>query len=290
MKKLNKLIVIYILYAVGSNGYAQQIFIERTDSARKYAMPTPYQITAYATHEIDLKTGAKTALYRYKFQNNSKDYVGQIELGEAPNGENNHDDYFLGYQAFDSYGKRAAKPLKIISPNNWGYEIQNVDESNQYVIQWAVSGNNSTSVYGIAPNTINDNFLIRMPKADKKFVSTYMSGWVEYKPALVQSFDKTPPQMSVSLISQIDAQRAGWLKVQIQSTIKDNYDPYPAVRLSAITSTDKTFKATDIDALLDEETKVFWVKCSPNRQYSIKFTGMDASGNKVEQVQTLWAP
>ena len=84
--------------------------------------------------------------------------------------------------------------------------------------------------------------------------------------------------------------RYGWTEVVLKDVvIIDNYDPFPAVLLTSITSKDPTFKPEDVDAVLNEETKSFRVKRVPNRQYTVTYTGMDASGNKVAVSRDIWA-
>jgi hypothetical protein len=69
----------------------------------------------------------------------------------------------------------------------------------------------------------------------------------------------------------------------------DNYDPHPVVLLKSVTSKDKDFKPADVDAVFNEETKSFWIKRVPNREYTVTYTAMDASGNKVDVSRNIWA-
>jgi hypothetical protein len=287
-KILNKNLLALTLMIFFTKIFGQNIFAPSSDAAIKYAQSTPYKIISYATHEIDSKTRIKTAIYRYKFENNSKEVVSQITIGEAPFENNKHDDYFLGYQGFDEFGKKFPKPVTIYSPSNWSYELQKVDESNQYVVQWSIIDFNNPNIYGVLSTKNKEGFAIRSSKADKKFTSTYVQGSMEYKPALIESFDKIPPSIAISLTSTSPLNRIGWLEVNVATNVLDAYDPYPVALLTKITS-NQTIASSDIDAVFNEETRKFWVKKAPNRNYTIEYTGMDASGNKTVTTSTIWA-
>lgn len=276
------------LLALSTLTIAKSPFLLGSDADKNYLMPSPYKVTVYATHEIDAVSGVKTALYKYKLENNSKLVVSQIVLGEAPFDVENSDEYYLGYQAMDSYGKRPLRPLKIYSPNNWFSDVESVMESNQYVIEWKLNSSVYSDIYGIQPSKYADTFSVRMPKADKKFASTYVKAFPSYRPALVDAFDKTNPTISISLTSTSPISKLGWLEVNVVANVRDSYDPYPEALLTKITS-NQSFSASDVDAVYNEETRKFWVKKAPNRSYTIEYTGMDASGNKAVTTSTIWA-
>jgi hypothetical protein len=288
MKTLTCLFSLIFLTISSAVVLAKSPFLLGSESDKSYSLPSPYKITAYATHEIDSVSGVKTALYKYKFENNSKFPVGQITLGKAPSDTENSDDYYLGFQALDENGKRPLMPVKIYSPNNWIYQVGSVMESNGYVIIWKINPSNSSDIYGIQPNTSVDSFSVRILKADKKFTSTYISAFPDYRPALIDSFDKTSPTIAIALTSSSPANKLGWLEVNVVANVIDSYDPYPEALLTKIIS-NQTITASDVDAVYNEETKKFWVKKAPNRSYTIEYTGMDASGNKVSTTATIWA-
>jgi hypothetical protein len=288
MKTTTRLCFLICLTILSAVVLAKSPFLLGSESDKNYSLPSPYKITAYAMHEVDSVSGVKTVLYKYKFENNSKLPVGQITLGKAPFDTENSDDYYLGFQALDENGKRPLIPIKIYAPNNWIGQVGSVMESNEYVVIWKINPSNSSSIYGIQPSKYIDTFSIRMPKADKKFTSTYISAFPDYRPALVDSFDKVPPTIAIALTSTSPVNRIGWLEINVVANVKDAYDPYPEALLTKITS-NQTITAADVDAVYNEETKKFWLKKAPNRSYTIEYTGMDASGNKAITTSTIWA-
>jgi hypothetical protein len=238
------------------------------------------QITVSAYHQLN-QSGQKVALYKYRVTNQSPYVIRGFEVGT------------------DSPGK-SAKPLikdvkaalyesKITQPADWTGEVVWLEESFWNRIFW----NRSDEGYdGIQPGQTAE-FTVQtrigsLPQLTNTLASLGFSTFQLIGPQLFQltPSDTTAPSLSTRLSVGPAPERQGWLRIDAMHTVQDNTDPFPEVVLSKISS-NQAIKNTDIEAVLDEETQVFYLKQATGRTYSVTYTAVDASGNKKNSVSVV---
>ncbi len=252
-------------------------------------------VTGYGKHVVDPVTKVKSALYTFRVDATQKGFgVDSFFLGDAPG-----EAQFYYEVIYKDLMKPRMPAIVIGSPSGWVGEEARMMESNQYEIQWG----QCMGVYCVQAGQSSDKFTVKLPKADPAYVSAYYKGseWVPPPYALrrVIPFDTVAPSFDFSVVTYASGRnatspRTGWTEVVVTPTISDNYDPYPVSLLDSVTSSDASFVAGDVEvgngATFGDEVLSFWVKNAPNRQYVVKYTGMDASGNKTKVSKTIWAP
>ncbi len=261
-------------------------------------------VTGYGKHVIDPVTKVKSALYTFKVDATQKGFgVDSFFLGDAPGEAQFY--YEAVYK--DVSEEDMTPPIVVGSPSGWVGRESPMMESNQYEIRWG----RCTAAYCLKAGQSSDKFTVKLPKADPAYVSAYYKGseWVPPPYALrrVIPFDTVTPSFDFSVVTYASGRnaaspRTGWTEVVVTPTISDNYDPYPVSLLDSVTSSDASFVASDVEvgngaangaangATFGDEVLSFWIKNAPNRQYVVKYTGMDASGNKTKVSKTIWAP
>ncbi len=261
-------------------------------------------VTGYGKHVIDPVTKVKSALYTFKLEPLQKGRtLGLFFLGNAPS------EAQFYYEAIykDVSEEDKTPPIVVGSPSGWAGETADMMESNQYAIHWGCR----ELVYCLKAGQSSDKFTVKLPKADPAYVSAYYTFGEYYGPAnhdRVIPFDTIAPRFDFSVVTYASGRNAAsprtdWTEVVVTPTISDNYDPYPVSLLDSVTSSDASFVASsDVEVgngvangaangtTFCDEVLSFWSKNSPNRQYVVKYTGMDASGNKTKVSKTIWAP
>ncbi len=251
-------------------------------------------VTGYGKHVIDPVTKVKSALYTFKLEPLQKGRTfGSFFLGDAPG-----EAQFYYEVIYKNLMKPRVPAIVVGSPSGWAGEEARMMESLQYEIQWGCR----ELVYCLKAGQSSDKFTVKLPKADPAYVRAYYSFGEYYGPAnhdRVIPFDTIAPRFDFSVVTYASGRNAAsprtdWTEVVVTPTISDNYDPYPVSLLDSVTSSDASFVAGDVEvgngATFGDEVLSFWIKNAPNRQYVVKYTGMDASGNKTKVSKTIWAP
>ena len=237
-----------------------------------------YQVTAYGKHELDPRTGKKSALYSYKLENLSSDKNGVAVFSVGD----------IGTEAPPLFDTRVSSIIdnSFVSPKGWKGEEMWLEESYSYSIRWKVAEINDMLAgnYYLLPGQSSDQFSVRLTRVDPKYVN--VQAMVQGKLINTIKADTVAPTAEIYLTTLPAAGKPGWLEASVTAAAHDNMDPYPDVLLSKITA-NQTFPATDVQAVFNEETKKFLVKMAKDRIYNVTFTVMDASGNTTSYTKDL---
>lgn len=257
-------------------------------------------VLVYGKHVVNPTTNKKVAEYKFEIDNLSKEAIQQFDLGCTKVKGAGYDTQF-SFEQQNVNGKVQfgwAQTITPILPMGWQFQIQKVEGAYDYCLELRTITDNSP--YGIlagkSTKNTGQNFILRLMKLDPNYVNAFIEYRYDAPIIRARPFDTTPPRLSFHLETHQHGKhhhikhRLGWTEVEIDDIrITDNYDPHPVVLLTSVTSKDKEFKPEDVDAVYNEETKSFWVKRVPNRQYTVTYTGMDASGNKIVVSRDIWA-
>jgi hypothetical protein len=259
-------------------------------------------VLVYGKHTVNPTTHKKNAEYKFEINNSSSTAIMQLEIGcYNPDESKIQTQFTYQWKPFGNgnFGiDKSAQRTTAIFPTGWQFEVQEVHGEANYCLELSTTSDQVTYAILAGKSTKNtgQNFIFRLPKLDSNYVTAYAKYRYDAPVIRAQSFDTTPPRLSYHLETHQHGKhhhikhRHGWTQVEIEDVrITDNYDPHPVVLLTSVTSKDKDFKPEDVDAVYNEETKSFWVKRVPNRQYTVTYTGMDASGNKVAVSRNIWA-
>jgi hypothetical protein len=194
-----------------------------------------------------------------------------------------------------NFGTLQIVPSSVSGPSGWTAQIVQIEHSGQY-IAWRSPAYPEPA---IAPGQ-TATFRITVPAADTAYLTGHFSARligasnVEAYNGIMEKLDVTPPTLTLT-VSPTRLQVAAGKLVTINATIsvKDNYDPAPAIKLESITA-NKPLATGDIaGAAFGTDDRQFQLrdvnvpKGSNGRVYTITYSATDASGNKATASATV---
>jgi hypothetical protein len=153
----------------------------------------------------------------------------------------------------------------------------------------------------IAPGQ-SATFRITVPAYDEAYLTGHFSARlvgasnIEAYNGVMEKLDTTPPVLTVTVTpTRLQAAAGKLVTVKATITVKDNYDPAPAIKLESITANEPLAAGDITGATLgtnDREFQLRDVKVpsgSAGRIYTITYSATDASGNKAMASATVSA-
>lgn len=251
------------------------------------------EVSAYAEHF------GGNIVYRYIVKNNSQFEIGRVAIGRVEDKTGAEDPPELTVNPVGDGVERASFTHPgVAAPVNWdGYVSGSEMYPDKISIEWTLSDN---SIHYFMPGQTWKNFSVTLPTYDNSYLTSHFSViFSNVKKAAdlhftgsINAVDVVRPTLSVSLTpSVLWPANNKLVPVTATITVKDNYDPNPAVKLESITANEPLTAGDVADAAIGTDDRSFsLMAANPTlpRSYTVTYSATDGSGNKTLASATLW--
>jgi hypothetical protein len=287
-------------------------------------LPSSVHLQVYGMHQ------ANDIIYHYKLINNSGESIRHFVLGSRYSAEDKGEyPQLMRRPKGWKYGETGETGTEILisststsQPPYWTSNVYGQQESGYYYLEWETTPDGLA--YAIPPGQSRAGFSVTVPLDDpNEFPPDYYNagvsepGWKENDMYLSSSFkvsywdsgknelkniwgpveiaDTTPPTLSVTLSPDTLHQNGKYVAITATITVKDDYDPQPAIKIYSITANEPIDK-DDIKAKLFTDDRHFQLKAEHDgkshagRIYTVTYFATDGSGNQTEATATVTVP
>jgi hypothetical protein len=263
------------------------------------AQDPAFRVIGYGAHANTGET-----IYHYRVINNTAGLsnpvsTGRIEIGRI---SLNHEPELTTEPIYDGprYGDRVAR---ISAPMGWEGFVSGEEEHPRSTVVWQVK--TETRPYALLPpgQTLS-GLSVTLPRADHTYLTSHFyisarpltSAWAKTS-GVIERADTSSPMLSLSASPNVL-----WppnnksVPITVSVAVKDDYDPYPEIRLESITSNealgpeDVSGDATGTD---DRSFSLRATRSGTNpagRIYTITYSATDGSGNRATASTTVTVP
>lgn len=234
--------------------------------------------TARADDSVRVRVHAEHAagrvVYHYQIENRGRTDLRQFVLGcdcrpadrvatplleVAPVGAQPGEPSFTGTDPIPA-------PDLIRVPSGWQVHARRPKDADRYWLEFHMHG-----ARGLAPGQTAKGISIALPRPDREFLIGRYAVPDRNVVNTIEPLDATPPRLTLRVDEVTSATTAGQMRVRVQATVDDDYDPAPRLALESFVP-DEAAPTGDIH----------WSQArAPARtqRYTVTYTATDASGN-----------
>lgn len=227
-----------------------------------------------------------------------------------------------------SWGERGGAGTEIIippastkQPPNWKPSVYGQQDTSGFYFEWITPWNTNGISNAILPNQTLAGFSVTVPLEDRTLAIPAVTGQpaytgpdemyvkggfkIGYRPAAgkfqhvwgtLEREDTTPPILSVTLNPSTVSANDRMTPISATITVKDDYDPAPAIQLEAIMSNEIVEKDDVKGAEPGTDDRQFQLKAEHSegshagRIYTVIYSATDGTGNKATVSATVTVP
>ena len=255
----------------------------------------PVKVSAYAEHY-----GGKL-VYHYRVSNSSPYNVAIVTIGyDTKNDRDNTNDVWELFELPSGWDSDTGiPPASATSPLGWRVHVITLEETEWLGINWEVIDSSSPR---LLPGQTFTGMSVTLDKADVNYINGHASIIYNNKPYPVsltipiERLDNTPPNLTVTLSPNILRNHEKHVPIVAKITVKDDYDPQPAIKLESITANEVLEKEDIKGALIGTDDRQFQLKAEregknkAGRIYTVTYSATDGSGNKTTASATVTVP
>jgi hypothetical protein len=256
------------------------------------AQTSPFHIFGYGVH-----TNTGEAIYHYRAVNSSGATskpvrTGQIEIGRA---DLKNEPELTTLPIYDGprYGDRVAR---IGAPAGWKGYVSGEEEHPRNTVVW--DAEDATPL--LSPGQTLTGLNVTLPRADPTYLSSRFFIITDDSlsvSGIIEREDSTAPALSITA-----SPNALWppnnksVPITVSVAVKDDYDPYPEIRLESITSNEALGPEDISGDATGTDDRFFSLKATRSgtnpagRIYTITYSATDGSGNRATASTTVTVP
>lgn len=271
-------------------------------------------------------------IYNYTLINNSAETLQRFVIGSTYNSKDKYEMPQLERLPSGwSYGRESETGTEILlapgstrQPPNWTANLYGQEGTGYYYLEWKTTPDGQGTA--IAPGQSLGGFSVTVPLYDpqespRDYYNAGVSipGWKQNDMYLSSNFkvsywdfnkndlqnvwgtlerlDTTPPSLSVTLSpATLWPPNNKMVSVNATTTVKDDYDPQPEIKLVSITANEPLDKDDIMVGKLFTDIRQFQLKAKraganqDGRIYTVTYIANDASGNQTEVSATVAVP
>ena len=218
---------------------------------------------------------------------------GGVSAGSysAPAGWKGHDVHYeeTGYFSF-KFAPPEESDISLLpgQTGNFSITTPNEDKRGYFIGEYAMSTEGAAYYYEMnRRGYLSGNF---------SYFDEDVDGKVKDFSYPMQLIDKTPPTLTVTLSPNILRKNEKEVPVTATITVRDDYDPQPAIKLESITANEALEKEDIKGALIGTDDRQFQLKAEregknkAGRIYTVTYSATDGSGNKSTASATVTVP
>jgi len=267
-------------------------------------------------------------VYNYKVINNSDAAFNNFTIGSGFNSAKNRIyPQLVRLPLGWSYGETGETGTEIVltpnstnQPTSWTSSVYGQQEKDNYYLEWLTPWDDKDESNIIKPRQTVAGFSVTVPLIDSKLSlpavtgqpvyigpdEMYVKGGFQVGYGSGKKFqhvwgtlereDTTPPTLTVTLNPSTMPANGRMVPITATITVKDDYDPAPAVQLEAIISNEVVDKDDVKGAEPGNDDRQFQLKAEhtegnhAGRIYTVVYSATDGSGNKSTASATVTVP
>jgi hypothetical protein len=258
-----------------------------------HAAEPPASVKVYAQNFGD------RVVYHYRVINHGPHEIAGITIGYDTKNRDDNDVYDLRELPIGWNFDTGIPATSVTTPPDWEAHMLIAEESLFRALAFGVKERVSAA---ILPGQTLDGFLsITLPKADDAYRSghatVYFTDYPSFMTLPLELADTAPPTFSVSLTpATLWPPNGKPVPVTATVTVKDDYDPNPAIKLESITASEPLLAGDIADAQVATDDRRFTLKAKRagenklGRVYTVTYSATDASGNKATATAEVIVP